>query len=72
MSDTADLADGITYQTVKYINNLAFVSDAKVLSSSLGKTETVTLVSDGVLSSQSYCDMSYFATDYVGISRKFS
>ncbi len=72
MNDTADLADGITYQTVKYVNNLAFVSDAKVLTSSLGKTETVTLVSAGVLSSQSYCDMSYFATDYVGVSRTFS
>jgi uncharacterized protein YuzB (UPF0349 family) len=66
------LADGITYQTVKYVNNLAFVSDAKVLSNSLAKTDTVSLVSYGILSSQNYCDMSYFAEDYVGLSRTFS
>ena len=72
MNDFADLADGITYQTVKYVNNLAFVSDAKVLSSSLAKTDTVSLVSYGILSSQNYCDMSYFAEDYVGLSRTFS
>ena len=72
MNDFADLADGITYQTVKYVNNLAFVSDAKVLSNSLAKTDTVSLVSYGILSSQNYCDMSYFAEDYVGLSRTFS
>jgi hypothetical protein len=72
MNDTADLADGITYQTVKYVNNLAFVTDAKVLSSSLRKTDSVSLVSAGLLTSQSYCDLSYFAEDYVGISRTFS
>jgi hypothetical protein len=72
MNDSADLADGITYQTVKYVNNLAFVTDAKVLSSSLGKTDTVSLVSAGILTSQSYCDLSYFAEDYVGNSRTFS
>lgn len=72
MNDTADLADGITYQTVKYITNLAFVTDAKVLSPNLGKNETVSLSSAGSLTSQSYCDMSYFAADYVGQSRTFS
>ena len=72
MNDSADLVDGITYQTVKYINNLAFVTDAKVLSPSLSKTDTVSLVSAGSLTSQSYCDLSYFAQDYVGNSRTFS
>jgi hypothetical protein len=72
MNDSADLADGITYQTVKYVNNLAFVTDAKVLLPRLGKTDTVSLVSAGLLTSQSYCDMSYFAEDYVGQSRTFS
>lgn len=72
MNDSADLADGITYQTVKYVNNLAFVSDARALSFSLGKTDTISLVSAGLLTSQSYCDLSYFAEDYVGESRTFS
>ena len=72
MNDSADLADGITYQTVKFVNNLAFVSDAKVLSSSLAIADTVNLSSSGFLTSQNYCDVSYFAEDYVGDSRTFS
>jgi len=72
MNDSADLADGITYQSVKYISNLAFATDAKVLSNSLAKADTVSLVSAGLLTSQSYCDLSYFAEDYVGLSRTFS
>lgn len=72
MNDSADLTDGITYQTVKYINNLAFVSDAKVLSTSFSKIDTVSLVSAGSLTSQGYADMAYFAEDYVGDSRTFS
>ena len=72
MNDSADLADGITYQTAKYINNLAFVSDAKVLASSFSKIDTVSLVSAGSLTSQGYADVAYFAEDYVGDSRTFS
>jgi hypothetical protein len=72
MNDSADLADGVTYQTIKYITNVVFTSDSSTRTWNSAKTETVTLVSAGVLSSQNYCDMSYFATDYVGISRTFS
>jgi len=72
MNDTADFADGITYQTIKYINNLVFATDAKALTPSLGKTDALSLASAGYLTSQGYADMAYFAEDYVGDSRTFS
>lgn len=72
MNDSADLADGITYQSVKYITNLAFVTDSSTRAWSANKTDSVNLGSSGSLTSQSYCDLSYFAEDYVGQSRTFS
>jgi hypothetical protein len=72
MNDSADLADNITYQAVKYINNLVFVADTSTRAWDTNKADSVSLVSSGILSSQNYCDLSYFAEDYVGISRTFS
>lgn len=72
MNDSADLADGITYQSVKYITNLAFVTDSSTRAWNANKTDSVNLGSSGSLTSQSYCDLSYFAEDYVGESRTFS
>jgi len=72
MNDSADLADNITYQAVKYITNLVFVSDATTVAANANKNDTVSLGSSGLLTSQNYCDMSYFAEDYVGSSRTFS
>jgi hypothetical protein len=72
MNDSADLADNITYQAVKYINNLVFVADTSTRAWDTNKADSVSLVSSGILSSQNYCDLSYFAEDYVGLSRRFS
>lgn len=72
MNDSADLADGITYQSVKYITNLAFVTDSSTREWNANKSDSVNLGSSGSLTSQNYCDLSYFAEDYVGESRTFS
>ena len=72
MNDSADLADGITYQSVKHITNLAFVADSSTRAWDANKSDSVNLGSSGSLTSQSYCDLSYFAEDYVGESRTFS
>lgn len=72
MNDAADLADGITYQTVKYVTNVTFVNDSSSRAWNANKADSVSLGSSGILSSQNYCDLSYFAEDYVGVSRTFS
>ena len=72
MNDTADLVDGVTYQTVKYITNVVFTSDTSTRAWDANKADSVSLASSGSLTSQSYCDLSYFAEDYVGESRTFS
>lgn len=72
MNDSADLADGITYQTVKYVTNVTFVNDSSSRAWNANKADSISLGSAGFLSSQNYCDLSYFAEDYVGVSRTFS
>lgn len=72
MNDTADLVDGVTYQTVKYITNIVFTSDTSTRAWNANKADSVSLTSSGSLTSQNYCDLSYFAEDYVGESRTFS
>jgi hypothetical protein len=72
MNDAADLADGITYQTVKYVTNVTFVNDSSSRAWNANKADSISLGSSGILSSQNYCDLSYFAEDYVGVSRTFS
>jgi hypothetical protein len=72
MNDAADLADGITYQTVKYVTNVTFVNDSSSRAWNANKADSISLGSAGFLSSQNYCDLSYFAEDYVGVSRTFS
>jgi hypothetical protein len=72
MNDTADLADGVTYQTVKYLTNVVFTSDTSTRAWNANKADSVSLTSSGSLTSQNYCDLSYFAEDYVGQSRTFS
>lgn len=71
MNDSADLADGLYFQAVKNFSNVAFATDNDVLSLALSKAETVNTADSGVLLSQGYCDLTYFAEDYVGATRAF-
>jgi hypothetical protein len=61
---------GFTYTTS--FSNVAFASDSSVLG--IGKTVLDSAIPDdsGSLISQGYCDLTYFAEDYVGDSRTFT
>jgi hypothetical protein len=71
LNDGADIGDGITYQSIKTVINLATVSDIKAYAISKRLVDA-SLVSDaGLLVSQGYCDLTYFSADYVGSARQF-
>ena len=68
-----DNMDGdLTYAFCKSIGLAITPNDQTALSPSLAKSDVGTLVSSGVLTIQDYCDITYFAEDYVGESRTFS
>ena len=71
MNDSFDMGDGAVYTFTKSINNVFFVTDtfSPIITKSLA--DTVTVTDSGLGSMQSYCDITYFAEDYVGISFTF-
>jgi hypothetical protein len=67
------LADSISKLTSKSVTVDSFgVSDAIVNSHSKPFSDMIATTSAGALLSQGYCDITYFAEDYVGESRTFS
>ena len=71
MNDSFDMGDGAVFTVAKSINNVVFLND--VFSQIISKTEadSVTMSDSGLGSMQSYCDITYFAEDYVGFSFSF-
>jgi hypothetical protein len=71
MNDSFDLGDGAVYSFTKSINNVVFLSDS--FSQIITKTvaDSVTMSDSGLGSMQNYCDITYFAEGYVGISFTF-
>lgn len=71
IDDSASIGDGIEYYFSKFLNNTAFVSDSVVIDHGRTLVDDFTLADDGLLQMQDYCDITYFAEDYVGIARTF-
>jgi hypothetical protein len=71
MNDGSEAVDGSIYSFSKGISNVAFVGDAKSLIFAASRVESVSVADAGLLSVQDYCDLSYFAEDYVGLSQSF-
>ena len=71
MNDGFDAGDGAVYAFSKGISNVTMVSDATSRQPNKVTADTVTTADAGSLISQSYCDITYFAEDYVGESRVF-
>lgn len=72
MNDSTDVNDGSTWTYTKQINNVVFAQDLVSRVSTKAVADTATISSSGVLVVQDYCDLTYFATDYVGFSRVFT
>lgn len=71
MNDSFDLGDGSKYTFTKSINNVVFLDDSFSQIITKTVTDSVTLSDSGLGSMQNYCDITYFAEDYVGISFTF-
>ena len=71
MNDGSEAVDGSTYSFHKGISNVAFVGDVRSLIFALSRVESVSVADAGLVSAQDYCDPTYFAEDYVGVSQSF-
>ena len=71
MNDLADVGDGVTFDFTQAVANVAFMADNSARHTQPSKAETVAMADSGSLVIQDYCDLTYFAEDYVGIARSF-
>ena len=71
IDDGAAVGDGSTYFFEKSLNNVAFADDAEAFTLSKPLTEQLDLTESGLVVMQGYCDLTYFAEDYVGVSSSF-
>jgi hypothetical protein len=70
LNDLSDAA-GPTMSFSDFTNNAVSATDASVFSSDKTLTDTFSASDSGTVTSQNYCDITYFLTDYVGESRTF-
>lgn len=71
MQDQTGIGDGIAFVFTRSINNFVFTADNLANQSLLSKSEPTTATDSGILVMQGYCDLTYFAEDYVGVARSF-
>lgn len=71
LNDSTGIGDGLAVQSIKNVANVATVGDLQIKSMNLRRTESAVLTDTGNLVSQGYCDLTYFADDYVGATRSF-
>lgn len=67
----ASILDDQEISFVKTNNNTLFVAETDVLEMGKVFKETASFADAGSLTNQGYCDLSYFASDYVGAVRTF-
>lgn len=71
LNDMADVGDGITFSFGQTVANVALIADNSTRQPQLGKAEAISAADSGSLINQGYCDLTYFAEDYVGATRSF-
>lgn len=72
LSDSSILVDTQVISVGKPLSDSGFVAETEVKSTGKAASDTSAISSSGSLVSQSYCDITYFAEDYVGTSRTFT
>lgn len=70
LNDLSD-ANGPDWSFSDYTNNTVSTSDNITMSNDRGLADSLSLADSGTLISQGYCDLTYFAEDYVGDYRTF-
>lgn len=71
MNDLADVGDGISFEFIDFTANVVTITEAAAISTDTSATDSFSLADAGVGSIQDYCDITYFAEDYVGIQFTF-
>lgn len=71
INDAAETTDGLNFQAVKSFSNVAYAADVSSRLISPGKSDVASVSDVGALVKQGYCDLTYFAEDYVGDARSF-
>lgn len=71
INDQAGIGDGVAFTFNTLFANVAFAGDTQQLTPGLAKQDSITTSDTGSLVSQGYCDLTYFAEDYVGSYRAF-
>lgn len=66
MNDLADIGDGISFDFVDFTANVVTITDAATVGVDISTADSFSLADAGVGSMQDYCDITYFAEDYVG------
>jgi hypothetical protein len=59
------------YSLASTIDNVTFAGDLATFATAKANSETITLADSGSIRAQGYCDLTYFAEDYVGIATVF-
>ena len=70
LNDLSDAA-GPTWSFSDFTNNVVSTSDSTTVTNTKGLSDSLSSSDSGTLISQGYCDITYFAEDYVGESRTF-
>ena len=70
LNDLSDAA-GPTWSFSDFTNNVVSTSDITTVTNTKGLSDSLSSSDSGTLISQGYCDITYFAEDYVGESRTF-
>lgn len=71
MDDGTSIGDGSTYFFQKQLNNVVFLNESDAFALSKPVADQFGFAESGLISAQGYCDITYFAADYVGISSSF-
>jgi hypothetical protein len=70
LNDLSDAA-GPTFSFADFTNNVVSTSDSTEVTNAKELSDSLSSPDSGTLISQGYCDITYFAEDYVGESRTF-
>jgi hypothetical protein len=71
MNDGFGATDGLDFSLSTTFSNVAFISDEATLSTAPAFADSVGVTDSGFILSQDYCDLTYFAQDYVGTAISF-
>jgi hypothetical protein len=69
--DGADILSALQHAIAKSFGNQVFATEARSLIFTTSRVESVSAADAGLVSAQDYCDPTYFAEAYVGVSQSF-